>query len=139
MTLARIQMRRDTSAAWATSNPVLGEGEMGLDVTVMRIKVGDGSTPWSGLPFAVLPGEKGDPGAKGDPGPQGLPGMNAVPADEAVATYAATPGSATNTALSATFVQFRAFDGTPVSTGSVVVITLTEDGTDIHDITVEEA
>lgn len=41
--------------------------------------------------------------------------------------------------LSATFVQFRNFDGSAVAAGSVVVITLTEDGTDIHDITVEEA
>lgn len=41
--------------------------------------------------------------------------------------------------LSATFVQFRNFDGSAVAAGSVVVVTLTEDGTDIHDITVEEA
>lgn len=41
--------------------------------------------------------------------------------------------------LNATFVQFRNFDGSAVAAGSVVVVTLTEDGTDIHDITVEEA
>ena len=41
--------------------------------------------------------------------------------------------------LKATFVQFRNFDGSAVAAGSVVVVTLTEDGTDIHDITVEEA
>lgn len=41
--------------------------------------------------------------------------------------------------LNNTFVQFRNFDGSAVAAGSVVVVTLTEDGTDIHDITVEEA
>lgn len=48
-------------------------------------------------------------------------------------------GRLSPTELSASFVQFRNFDGSAVAAGSVVVVTLTEDGTDIHDITVEEA
>ena len=50
-----------------------------------------------------------------------------------------TSGRLSEPALNATFVQFRNFDGSAVAAGSVVVVTLTEDGTDIHDITVEEA
>ena len=50
-----------------------------------------------------------------------------------------TTGRLSEPELSASFVQFRNFDGSAVAAGSVVVITLTEDGTDIHDITVEEA
>ena len=52
---------------------------------------------------------------------------------------AALPKYLQQTELSATFVQFRNFDGSAVAAASVVVVTLTEDGTDIHDITVEEA
>lgn len=58
--------------------------------------------------------------------------------DAAVAALVATP-SETRTQLNTTYVQFQSFDGSPVAPGSVVVVTLTEDGTDIHDITVEEA
>lgn len=45
----RIQVRRDTSANWATADPVLAEGEFGLDVTTATLKVGDGVTAWSSL------------------------------------------------------------------------------------------
>jgi hypothetical protein len=49
----RIQLRRDTATNWSTSNPVLLEGELGieLDSTRNRIKIGDGSTAWNDLPY----------------------------------------------------------------------------------------
>lgn len=49
----KIQFRRDTSANWAAANPVLGTGEPGFDTTLKMFKVGDGSTAWSSLPWAV--------------------------------------------------------------------------------------
>lgn len=53
-TFARIQVRRDTSANWASANPVLASGEIGLDTTLHEAKIGDGSTTWSGLDFITL-------------------------------------------------------------------------------------
>lgn len=47
----RIQVRRDTSAAWAVANPVLRAGEIGWDSTAQRWKVGDGTTAWSLLQY----------------------------------------------------------------------------------------
>ena len=49
----RIQLRRDTAANWASSNPVLLEGELGieLDDSRNRIKIGDGTTAWNSLPY----------------------------------------------------------------------------------------
>ena len=49
----RIQLRRDTATNWATENPVLLEGELGieLDSNRNRIKIGDGSTAWNSLPY----------------------------------------------------------------------------------------
>ena len=38
----KIKIRRDTSTNWAASNPVLALGEIGADMTLHRIKVGDG-------------------------------------------------------------------------------------------------
>lgn len=50
---AKIQLRRDTSANWASVNPVLSQGEIGLDLTTGKIKIGDGSTAWSSLSYFV--------------------------------------------------------------------------------------
>lgn len=45
----RIQLRRDTSDNWYVSNPVLLEGEIGVDLTYNIIKIGDGSTHWNDI------------------------------------------------------------------------------------------
>lgn len=52
----RIQFRRDTSANWASVNPILSQGELGLDLTTLQYKIGDGSTAWNSLPYVTLSG-----------------------------------------------------------------------------------
>ena len=47
-----IKLRRDTAANWASVNPVLAEGEQGLEKVTERIKIGDGVTAWNSLPYA---------------------------------------------------------------------------------------
>lgn len=49
----RIQFRRDTKSRWAEINPVLMEGEVGLEVDTQNIKMGDGSTAWNDLEYGV--------------------------------------------------------------------------------------
>lgn len=51
--LGRVQTKRDTSANWAYVNPVLLPGEIGIDITVLNFKVGDGATAWSSLPYYI--------------------------------------------------------------------------------------
>jgi len=49
---AKIQVRRDTTANWtAPTPPILAAGEFGLDLTLKQIKIGDGSSNWSALPW----------------------------------------------------------------------------------------
>lgn len=48
----RIQVRGDTSAAWAAANPVLADREIGWDRDERSFKMGDGVTPWGSLPFS---------------------------------------------------------------------------------------
>lgn len=48
----RIQLRRDTKINWNTVNPVLSDGEPGLEIDTRKIKYGDGTTPWQDLPYA---------------------------------------------------------------------------------------
>lgn len=52
----QIQIRRDTSANWALYNPVLHDGEPGIELDTFRIKYGDGTTAWNSLPY-LLAGE----------------------------------------------------------------------------------
>ena len=44
-----ILLRRGTTAEWTAANPVLLEGEPGLDKTTGAIKIGDGSSNWASL------------------------------------------------------------------------------------------
>ena len=46
-----IKIRRGTTTQWAASNRVLQLGELGLDTTLNKLKAGNGTTPWSSLPF----------------------------------------------------------------------------------------
>ena len=48
----RIQLRRDTAANWARVNPILDDGEPGLDIDTNQIKYGDGDTAWNDLAYA---------------------------------------------------------------------------------------
>lgn len=49
--MAKIQVRRGTSAQWASANPVLAVGEPGRDTSLKRSKTGDGVSAWSALPW----------------------------------------------------------------------------------------
>jgi hypothetical protein len=49
---AKIQVRRDTTTNWnAGTPPTLDVGEIGLDTTLKQIKIGDGSSNWTALPW----------------------------------------------------------------------------------------
>ena len=47
-----LQIRRGTSTQWL-ANPVLAAGEMGYDSTLNKMKIGDGVTAWSSLPWLL--------------------------------------------------------------------------------------
>lgn len=58
----RIQIRRDSQSNWERINPVLADGEPGLNYDNNRMKIGNGSDNWSGLAYATggsgsLPGD----------------------------------------------------------------------------------
>lgn len=50
-TYRRIQIRRGLASEWLASNPALQQGELGLDLTAKRVKVGDGFTSWTDLDY----------------------------------------------------------------------------------------
>jgi hypothetical protein len=44
-------MRRDTPENWTIKNPLLGRGELALNLDGLSFKVGDGSKRWNDLPY----------------------------------------------------------------------------------------
>ena len=48
-----IQLRRDTASNWTSANPILAQGELGVETDTNKIKVGDGSTAWASLGYLI--------------------------------------------------------------------------------------
>lgn len=46
-----IQLRRDTSTNWSALNPVLHQGELGVEIDTFKAKLGDGVTTWASLGY----------------------------------------------------------------------------------------
>lgn len=60
----RIQQKRKTTAQWSSLNPVLLPGEPGIEVLLddsVRIKVGDGISTWTQLPYLEAAAELPQP------------------------------------------------------------------------------
>jgi hypothetical protein len=47
----RIQLRRGNGQEWQNSNPILAQGELGIELDTGRFKIGDGVTPWNTLRY----------------------------------------------------------------------------------------
>lgn len=77
MGFSRVQPRAGTAAEWTAHNDVLRAGEVGYETDTGLRKYGDGSTPWSGLDYA----------------------LDAASADTTVASLMTDPATATGTAL----------------------------------------
>ena len=47
----QIQLRRDTSSNWSSVNPILAQGELGIEINTGKFKLGDGTTAWNSLSY----------------------------------------------------------------------------------------
>ena len=83
---SKIQVRRDSSNNWTSTNPILSQGEPGYEIDTNKIKYGDGIATWNVLPYTTgtgagatgpegATGITGDTGATGSTGPQGASGF----------------------------------------------------------------
>lgn len=67
-----IQHRRGIAADWTRDDPLLAEGEIGVELDTHKWKVGDGVARWSALPYVT--GGPGPTGPEGPVGPAGATG-----------------------------------------------------------------
>lgn len=49
----KLRTRYDTAANWASNNPVLLSGELGIESDTLKMKVGNGSSVWNSLPYLL--------------------------------------------------------------------------------------
>jgi hypothetical protein len=76
-TEVKFQLRRGTSSQWTDINPILRQGEPGIETNTNRLKFGDGVQTWSQLPYVFMDGPTGPTGPIGPvgaSGPAGPPG-----------------------------------------------------------------
>jgi hypothetical protein len=64
----QIQFRRGTATEWSSVNPILAEGEMGIELNTDLFKIGNGVDPWNDLPYGGLRGYAGSAGVAGSVG-----------------------------------------------------------------------
>jgi len=107
----RIQWRRDTAANWTSYNPILADGEMGLETDTRKFKIGNGVDNWSTLLYmtiglsayevavangfvgtesawlASLVGATGATGPAGADGADGIDGTNGVDGTDGLSAY----------------------------------------------------
>jgi hypothetical protein len=113
--LVQMQVRRGTSTEWTTANPILAAGEIGLDTTQNKFKIGDGTSTWNALAFAT--------------GPAGAQGLTPVFSRQGTLTA----GAGTQRLYverAGTVTVARAALGTP-PVGSAVVVDINKNGTSI--------
>jgi hypothetical protein len=53
--MAVMQHRRGTAVVWDAADPVLHNGELGIETDTGHFKIGNGVTPWTGLPYGATP------------------------------------------------------------------------------------
>ena len=135
-----IQIRRGTTSAWNSANPVLALGEQGYDTTTRQYKVGDGTTAWTALAYST-PGHiaantvlANPTGSTANPVGVDAAGMRTLIGAATAISYSAIPAFAidvsnrVNTKSISTNATFT-FTGTP-TTGQIVGLKLTTDASD---------
>lgn len=50
----QIQLRNDTAANWASANPTLAKGEIGVEIDTNKMKIGLGNTAWNALAYTGI-------------------------------------------------------------------------------------
>ena len=50
---SKLQLRRDFAAEWVSVNPILAEGEPGIELDTNKFKLGNGISAWNALPYST--------------------------------------------------------------------------------------
>ena len=62
----QIQFRNDTASAWTSADPILAEGELGIENDTDQFKIGNGVDSWTELAYGGIVGPQGTQGEAGE-------------------------------------------------------------------------
>jgi len=122
---SKIQLRRGTAAEWTAANPILSQGEMGVETDTGKFKIGNNSNSWTTLPYVSVQGVQGIQGTQGSgtQGIQGITGGQGVQGTDGVQGADGLQGA--DGAQSTQGIQgAQGADGLQGSTGSTPTITI---------------
>jgi hypothetical protein len=126
--VTQIQVRRGTASQWTSTNPTLASGEFGYETDTGKAKIGNGSTAWNSLAYAIT-GTDGDiTGVTAGTGLSGggTSGTVTVSIDTAVTADLTTAQTLINKTLTTPVISSISNSGTvTVPTGTVTLATLT--------------
>lgn len=136
----RMQQRRDTAANWTSTNPVLAQGEIGVetDADPIVFKIGDGVTAWNFLGYAggetgpggpptgaaggVLNGSYPNPGFAADMATQAE--LDTLSTSTTSGLAAKADAAATTTALAGKAATSHAHSAADITSGTVAAARL---------------
>lgn len=122
----QIQLRRDTAANWTSSNPILADGEIGLERDTDQFKVGNGVDNWATRPYGGIVGPQGiqgiqgiqgETGPTGPTGPTGATGATGPQGPQGIQGIQGEPGEVT---LAGTDTLSNKTLVAPIITGTIV-------------------
>lgn len=90
----QFKFRRDTSLNWNVRNPVLAEGEPGLETDTGKLKIGNGSSTWSQLAYFAGTSSSTGSGYTGSIGYAGSTGSLGYTGSRGNVGYAGSQGPA---------------------------------------------
>lgn len=125
----KIQLRRGTAAQWTSSNPLLANGEVGIETDSKQFKVGDGSTYWNSLAYAsvsegTVEGMIASHEAASDPHPQYETSAEAQAKVDSHANRSDNPHSVTKTQVGLGNVDNTSDANKPISTATQIALDL---------------
>lgn len=125
--VAKLQFRNGTKAEWSLANPVLLDGELGVETDTQFYKIGDGITAWKLLTYAGTKGTHGVNKTTGGESPMTIeyyPSATApagwLPCDGTSRPRASYPSLNTLNGIAATGPGVGAQYGTPAYNGATV-------------------
>jgi hypothetical protein len=124
----QIQFRRGTASEWTSVDPILAEGEMGIETDTNLFKIGNGNDTWTELPYGGLRGFVGSTGYAGSVGNISVANV----------LYVSKSGDDTNSGTSLNLSKLTIKAALQIATNGTTIFVKSGDYTEINPLTVPE-
>ncbi len=124
----QIQFRRGLATEWTTINPILAEGELGIETDTELFKIGNGLLNWDDLPYGGIQGPQGDTGL------QGLVGDGNIAVDNVL--YVSKSGNDSNDGLNLSSSKLTIESALSIATSGTTIFVKSGDYTENNPLLV---